>query len=119
MSRSRTAPVQSSDPPAILMATADTLPQPYEVLGLVYVTMAVTAGIVPTGGLMDKLAGEAIALGADAVIGVRLSQLALPVASRARLLSRATEHHQNTAVAVALGTAVRQLATATIRDGQP
>jgi len=43
-----------------------------------------------------------------AVIGVRLSQLTLPVGSRPKLLSRAVEHYQNTVVAVALGTAVHR-----------
>jgi hypothetical protein len=91
------------------MATIESLAQPYEVLGLVYAAQAATAGIVPTGQILARLAHDAVAMGADAVIGIRLSQLTLPVGSRSRLLSRAVEHYQNTVVAVALGTAVRRL----------
>jgi hypothetical protein len=111
MGRSRPAPQPAPARAAILMATIESLPQPYEVLGLVYAAQAATAGIVPTGQILDRLADEAVAMGADAVIGIRLSQLTLPVASRSRLLSRAVEHYQNTVVAVALGTAVRRWPT--------
>jgi hypothetical protein len=61
------------------MATIDSLPQPYEVLGLVYAAQAATAGIVPTSQILDRLADEAAAMGADAVIGIRLSQLTFEV----------------------------------------
>jgi hypothetical protein len=108
MRRSRPAPQLASARAAILMATIEFLPQPYEVLGLVYAAQAATAGIVPTSQILDRLADEAVAMAADAVIGIRLSQLTLPVASRSRLLSRAVAHYQNTVVAVALGTEVRR-----------
>lgn len=108
MRRSRPAPQPEPARPAMLMATIDSLPQPHDVLGLVYAAQAATAGIVPTGRILDQLADEAVAMEADAVIGIRLSQLTLPVASRPKLLSHAVEHYQNTVVAVALGTAVRR-----------
>lgn len=91
---------------AVLMATVDTLPEPYQVLGLVDAAMAASTGIVPVANLMMTLADKAAAVGADAVIGIRLSQLTLPTASRTRVTGRVTEHVQNTVVAVALGTAV-------------
>ncbi len=94
------------------MATVDSLPQPYQVLGLVDAAMAAPSGIVAMANLMARLADGAAAMGADAVIGIRLSQLTLPTASRSRLLGRLTDHIQNTVVAVALGTAVRQGADA-------
>ncbi len=109
MNRSRPASQPEPDPPPIVMATIDSLAQPYEILGLVHTAMMATSGIVPTARLMNSLANQAMAMGADAVIGIRLSQLMLPVASRARLFSRAVDHFQNTVVAVALGTAVHQL----------
>ncbi len=110
MSRSQRAGQDEVRPPAMLMATIESLPHPYEVLGLTYAAMAATSGIVPTGRLMDRLADQARAMGADAVLGIRLSQLTLPVASKPRPLSRVVEHYENQVIAVALGTAVRQLA---------
>ena len=121
MRRSRAASQPAPPGAAILMATIESVPQPYEVLGLVYAAQAATAGIVPTGQILDLLADDAVAMGADAVIGIRLSQLTLPVASRSRLLSRAVEHHQNTVVAVALGTAVRRCPSnrSQVSNGKP
>lgn len=104
----RTHPSRPKAAP-VLMATVDSLPGPYHVLGLVDAAMAAPSGIVSTASLMARLADEAVAMGADAVIGIRLSQLTLPTASRAKLIGRVTEHMKNTVVAVALGTAVRQL----------
>ena len=102
-------PLHQSD---VLLATVDTLPWPYEVLGLVDAAMSAVSGIVPTARLMAGLHEQALAWGADAVIGIRLSQLTLPGASR---LFRAgwfgrIEHRENLVVAMAIGTAVRQLA---------
>jgi hypothetical protein len=108
MNRTYTGGQQAERPP-VLMATVDSLPHPYQVLGLVDAAMATPSGIVPTASLMARLADKAVDMGADAVIGIRLSQLTLPMASRAKLIGRVTEHIQNTVVAVALGTAVRLL----------
>ncbi len=60
---------------------ADTLPWPYEILALVDAAMSATSGIVPTARLMARLQDQALAWGADAVIGIRLSQFTLPGAS--------------------------------------
>lgn len=90
------------------MATVDSLAEPYQILGLVDASMGAPTGIVPTARLMDLLADQAAAIGADAVIGIRLSQFTLPVASRVRLIGRVTDHVANTVVATAIGTAVRR-----------
>jgi uncharacterized protein YbjQ (UPF0145 family) len=82
------------------------------VLGLVEATMAVSNGTVPTARLLDLLENEAVAMGADGVIGIRLSQFTLPGASRARLIGRVIDHFGNTAVATALGTAIRRSSVA-------
>jgi hypothetical protein len=37
--------------------------------------MATPTDIVPTARFMDRLAAEAVAMGADGVIGIRMSQL--------------------------------------------
>lgn len=73
--------------------------------------MSAGSGIVPTARLMARLQDQALAWAADAVIGIRLSQLTLPGASR---LFRAgwfgrVEHRENLVVAIAIGTAVREL----------
>ena len=103
--------LQPLDQSGILLATVDTLPWPYEVLGLVESSMSAAAGIVPTARLMSQLQDQARAWGADAVIGIRLSQLTLAGTSR---LFRAgwfgrIEHRETLVVAIAIGTAVRQL----------
>src|SRR6266511_6329656 len=79
----RTTPDQPPrpEPPAILMATVDSLAEPHQILGLLDAAMAAPTGIVPTARLMDLLANEAAAVGADAVIGIRLSQFTIPGAS--------------------------------------
>jgi uncharacterized protein YbjQ (UPF0145 family) len=91
------------------MATVDSLPQPFKILGLVQATMAATSGVVPRARLLDLLETEAATMGADGVIGIRMSRLSLPGASRARLIGRVIDHYENTVVAVALGSAVRLL----------
>jgi hypothetical protein len=91
------------------MATVDSLPQPYQILGMVEATMAVQSGVVPTAGLLDLLEREAVAMGADGVIGIRLNHVTLPGASRARLLGRVVDHYGNAVVGFAIGTAVRVL----------
>jgi hypothetical protein len=93
--------------PAILMATVDTLPEPYQVLGLVDAVLTGPPSMVPTSRLMDMLAAEAVAMRADGVIGIRLTQVALPIASQTAPLGRVTEHHVNSVVTTALGTAIR------------
>ncbi len=55
-----------------------TLPWPYEILGLVDAAMSATSGIVPTAHLMARLQDQALAWGADAVIGIRVSEFTLP-----------------------------------------
>jgi len=93
--------------PAILTATVDTLPEPYQVLGMVDAVLTGPPGIVPTSRLMDMLSNEAVAMGADGVIGVRLTQVALPIASQTAPLGRATDHYVNSVTTTALGTAIR------------
>ncbi len=93
----------------ILMATVDFLPEPYRILGLVEATVTVPSDVAPTGPLLDLLEDEAGDLGADGVIGIRLTQITLPGASRARFVGRVTDHFENIVVATALGTAVRRL----------
>ncbi|TMC03763.1 MAG: hypothetical protein E6J41_26555 [Chloroflexi bacterium] len=92
---------------AILMATVDTLPEPYHVLGMVDAVLTGPPGMVPTSRLMDILANEAVAMGADGVIGIRLTQVAVPVASQAGPFGRVTDHYVNSVVTTALGTAIR------------
>ena len=102
---------ESPDPSDVLVATVDTLPWPYKILGLVDAAMSATSGIVPTARLMARLQDQALAWGADAVIGIRLSQLTLPGASQvfgAGWFGR-VEHRENLVVAIAIGTAVREL----------
>lgn len=73
--------------------------------------MSATSGIVPTARLMARLQDQALAWGADALIGIRLSQFTVPGASqvfRAGWFGR-VQHRENLVVAVAIGTAVRQL----------
>ncbi len=93
----------------VLMATVDFVPEPYRILGLVEATVTVPSDVAPTGPLLDLLEDEAVDLGADGVIGIRMSQLTLPGASRARFVGRVTDHFENIVVATALGTAVRRL----------
>ena len=91
----------------ILMATVDFLPEPHRILGLVEATVTVPSDVGPTGPLLDLLEQEAVGLRADGVIGIRVSQITLPGASRARFVGRVTDHFENLVVATALGTAVR------------
>lgn len=104
------APTRRVDPAGVLMATVDTLPQPYEVLGLVEASAWTESGVVETSGLMDLLAQEAVDMGADGVIGIRLSYMTLPGASKERFVGRITDHG-HVVVGVAIGTAVRRLRT--------
>ena len=59
---------------------------------------------------MARLQDHALAWGADAVIGIRLSQLTLGASRlfRAGWFGR-VEHRENLVVAIAIGTAVHQL----------
>jgi len=91
------------------MATVDTLPQRYEILGLVHASERIAAGYFPTNLLLDELANEAASMGADGVIGIRMSQVSVPGMSRERLLGRITDHYGGAVMATALGTAVRVL----------
>jgi len=98
---------QPLDQSVVLLATVDTLPWPYEILGLLETAMSAGTGIVPTARLIARVPDHELAWGADAVIGTRLSQFTMPGASqvfRARLFGR-----ENLVVAIAIGTAVRQL----------
>jgi hypothetical protein len=95
------------EPPAILMATVDTMPEQYQVLGMVDAILIGLPGTIPTSRLMDMLTNEAVAMGADGVIGIRLTQVALPVASQTAPLGRVTDHYVNSVVTTALGTAIR------------
>ena len=95
--------------PVALMATVDTLPERYEVLGLVHASEQIAAGYLPTERLLDMLAQEAAAMGANGVIGIRMSQVAVPGMSRERLLGRVTDHYGAVVTAIAMGTAVRLL----------
>ncbi len=79
VSRAAELPLDQS---VVLLATVDTLPWPYEILGLVETAMSAATGIVPTARLMARLQDHALAWGADAVIGIRLSQFTMPGASR-------------------------------------
>src|SRR2546429_9882970 len=99
--RTRTRSLEPSD---ILMVTVDTLPDPYEILGLVEVSAWTDSGAVETAGLLDLLAREAVDMDADAVIGIRLSHMMLPGVSQERFVGRATDHAYMV-VGVAIGTA--------------
>jgi uncharacterized protein YbjQ (UPF0145 family) len=90
----------------ILMATVDSLPEPFQILGLVHATTTVPSDAAPTDQLLDMLESEAVRMGADGVIGIRLSQVVVPGASRARYVGRITEHVENALMATAMGTAV-------------
>jgi hypothetical protein len=105
-----TPPAATLDQSAVLLATVDTLPWPYEVLGLVEAAMSAAAGIVPTARLMARLQDHALDWAADAVIGIRLNQLVLPGASRLLRVGwfGRIEHRENLVVAIATGTAVRR-----------
>ncbi len=111
---------ESFDPSDVLLATVDTLPWPYEILGLVEAALSATSGIVPTAHLMARLQDQALAWGADAVIGIRVSQFTLPGASqvfRAGWFGR-VEHRENLVVAIAIGTAVRELPAGDTDDSE-
>jgi len=45
----------------VFLATVDTVPWPYEVLGLVEAAMSAASGIVPTARLMALLQDQALA----------------------------------------------------------
>src|SRR5690348_4200265 len=95
------------DPSQVLLATVDTVPEHYEIVGLVEATAWAESSAVETSGLMDLLAREAADAGADAVIGIRLSHMTLPAASKERFVGRVTDHGY-VVVGVAIGTAVRR-----------
>ena len=70
----------------MFMATVDTLPQhQYEIVGLVHASEPIAAGSAPMAVLLDALADQATAMGADAVIGIRMSEVSMPGMSRERL----------------------------------
>src|SRR5262245_61924453 len=95
--------------PRLLMATVDTLPQPYVVVGLVHASAAVAVGTFPITQLLDALEDEAASLEVDGVIGIRISEIVLPGTSHTRLIGQITDHSGGMVVATALGTAVRRL----------
>src|SRR5215472_12401558 len=110
-SRDIPPPPPPPERPEVFMVTVDTLPQRYEILGLVHASERIAAGLFPTNLLLDALAREAAAMGADAVIGIRISQVAIPGMSRERLLGQVTDHYGGVITATALGTAVQLLAS--------
>jgi len=93
--------------PRAFMATVDSLPQPYEIVGLVHAASTVPVDVFPTTHLLDMLEDQAASMGADGVIGIKVSQVAVPGTSRERVLGRVTDHYGGMVVATALGTAVR------------
>src|SRR5689334_895478 len=78
--------------PRVFLATVDTLPQPYELLGLVHASEQMPAGQFSTNRLLDALEDRAAAMAADGVIGIQVSQVAIPGMSRERLLGQVTDH---------------------------
>jgi hypothetical protein len=101
-------PAPRPERPPVFMATVDTLPQHhYEIVGLVHASEPIAAGSAPMSVLLDALADQAAAMDADAVIGIRISEVSMPGMSRERLLGRVTDHYGGVVVATALGTAVR------------
>lgn len=107
----RTPPPPTATPQGerrlMLMVTIDTLPQPFQILGLVHSSSAASADVFPTQHLLDMLEDQAASMGADGVIGIRLSQVMVPGTSRARVLGRITDHYGSMVMATAIGTAVR------------
>ena len=101
----------------ILLATVDTLPEPYQVLGLVEASVTGPADASPTSRLLDLLEEEAIRMGADGVIGIRLSLVTVPGASQGRLVGRVVDHFGTVAGAV-LGTAIRRLSASDHGDAR-
>jgi hypothetical protein len=101
----------------VFLATVDSLPQPYEIVGMVHASERVAAGYSPMGILLDVLADQAAGMGADGVIGIRMSEVSVPGMSRERFLGRVTDHYGGVITATALGTAVRLLGTAS--PGRP
>jgi hypothetical protein len=66
-----------ADRPEVLLATLENPPWPYELVGVVEATHAGKPGDItgpPMDGLWTELRRQAHALGADAVIGIRLSR---------------------------------------------
>jgi len=110
-------PASQPDRPPVFLATVDSLPQPYEIVGLVHACERVAAGYSPMSILLDVLADQAAGMGADGVIGIRVSEVAVHGMSRERFLGRVTDHYGGIVTATALGTAVRLLASA--NSGQP
>lgn len=90
----------------LLMATVDTLPHHFDVLALVHASEVVASGDFAVTRLLDRLESEATKLGADGVIGIRMSEVAVPRTSRTRLVGQVTDHYDSDIVATALGTAV-------------
>jgi hypothetical protein len=93
----------------VFLATVDMLPQPYELLGLVHASEQMPAGQFATNRLLDALEDRAAAMGADGVIGIQVSQVAIPGMSRERLLGQVTDHFGGIVMATVMGTAVRML----------
>jgi hypothetical protein len=110
MKRRRSCHAASSKPhpdrARLLMATVDTLPEPYDVVGVVHASTAVAVGTFPVDHLLDALEAQAASLGADGVIGIRISEIVLPGISRTRMTGQITDHSGGMVVATALGTAV-------------
>jgi hypothetical protein len=118
--RPRASYAEEPQPPRrrLFMATVETLPQPYQILGIVEARMAAPVGIVPATHLLAPLEGEAEALGADGVIGIQVNHVVLPGSSGIGLLGSRV-HHNSTVVATAIGTAVRVLPSARSGSGHP
>jgi hypothetical protein len=110
-------PAGHAESPPVFLATVDSLPQPYEIVGLVHACERAAAGYSPMGILLDVLANQAAGMGADGVIGIRMSEVSVPGMSRERFLGRVTDHHGGIVTATALGTAVRLLGSA--NPGRP
>jgi hypothetical protein len=94
------------------MATIDTLPANYEVLGLVHASQQMAGDYFPTNSVLDSLSEQAASMGADGVIGITMSQVFIPGMSRERVLGRVTDHFGGLVRVTALGTAVRRLSAA-------
>jgi hypothetical protein len=103
----------------MLMVTIDTLPRPFQILGLVHASTRVPADVLHMTHLLDMLEDQAASMGADGVIGIRLSQATVPGSSRDRVLGRVTDHYGSMVMATALGTAVRLLPSPDAPDSEP
>src|SRR5258708_7386137 len=75
---SRDVPPPAPPPPErppVFMATTDTLPPDYEVLGLVHASQQMAGDYFPTNSVLDSLSEQAASMGADGVIGITMSQV--------------------------------------------